>query len=866
MASIVGGESDGSYNLLNGGKRFSGYGDHPYASTNKNTGYGVAAGKYQFMPGTWNDYKRKLKLPDFSPQSQEIAALALARDRYRAKTGGNLDRDLEAGKVMQAARALSPTWTSLPGGAERNKHTASFLNRFQRNLGAPMQLADNSQYGGAMTDAKPRDEDFSDIFGEWQPSSRFAAPKPEQKPNVPDSEVADIFGQSWQPSARYAAPQPEQAIVAPTGGFNPNPQTKREALTIDDIPERDALTDLAMGGYRGLKDVGAGLVQANEMLANFNPLANLGGMGQYRKDAAQWIDKENRVDLERYKAGGYEDAPFASGGRIVGNVLPMMIPGAGGVPVTGMIPRIGQGAAVGAGSNVVIGTGRNPDADMGDLAKTGAIFGAGGSAVGGIVGKGITKAAGAATGTGAKVGDTAIKRLLDASAPGMDDMAAAARLRGAMQQGNTTLVPGASPTVPQAAMLPGVSQVRRDVNNFGANALQDKEAIQEAARIAALQSVKDTTGLTAQDAAQAAGQTIAKQLRGAHQAAKTETSALYNDPTLQSSIVPVVGNNLKKIYDDAFVVAGRPLGSDPTLKAAAEVLDSVQALPFSEINRVRSLVSGVASDFGKDPTVRRAATQMTKDIDDMLGQLPAFAPAKAARAQQGDLYERGLVGKVTGRKSSGDYQLDDDAIPRSLLSTSAGQTKRVEQFGAVADNQSLDAAQTAFMADLMERAGRNVGTDAQKLLPSQLSGYTNKRSGTIDSLFSGEQKATIGNVVKDAERAAAADTLGKATGSNTMQNMHGSLNLGLFDNPLLNAAGNVAGRVPLAGDAVRAGVQGIKNSKRQTLANELAELLSDPKMTEEALVAYLRAIRGTQAGSQAGLLGAIGAGQGASGR
>ena len=45
MDSIVGGESDGSYNLLNGGKRFSGYSDHPYASTNKNTGYGVAAGK-----------------------------------------------------------------------------------------------------------------------------------------------------------------------------------------------------------------------------------------------------------------------------------------------------------------------------------------------------------------------------------------------------------------------------------------------------------------------------------------------------------------------------------------------------------------------------------------------------------------------------------------------------------------------------------------------------------------------------------------------------------------------------------------------------------------------------------------------------
>ena len=185
----------------------------------------------------------------------------------------------------------------------------------------------------------------------------------------------------------------------------------------------------------------------------------------------------------------------------------------------------------------------------------------------------------------------------------------------------------------------------------------------------------------------------------------------------------------------------------------------------------------------------------------------------------------------------------------------------------MADNQSLDAAQKAFMADLMQRAGRDIGTDAQHLLPKTLGDYTKARSGMTQELFSGVQRNALGNVVKDAERAARAARHGKVNeGSNTVQNIHGALNLGLWDNKLLNGVATLGGSVPIASNAVKAAVEGIKNSKRQSLANELATLLSDPKLTDEALTAYLRSIRGSQVGGTAGLLGAIGAGQGASGR
>lgn len=161
-----------------------------------------------------------------------------------------------AGKALERARTFEEATSVIRAKYERPANKTGEEDKWRISKGRPilgqlsggklppMQLADNSQYGGAMTDTKPRDEDFSEIFVAWQPSNRFAAPKSEQKPNVPDSEVADIFGQSWQPSARYAAPNPaaptaEMSAMTPdqliaaypaiTGDVPPIPGTPEEA-------------------------------------------------------------------------------------------------------------------------------------------------------------------------------------------------------------------------------------------------------------------------------------------------------------------------------------------------------------------------------------------------------------------------------------------------------------------------------------------------------------------------------------------------------------------------------------------------------------------------------------------------------------
>lgn len=68
-----------------------------------------AAGRYQFLSATWDMCKQALDLPDFSPASQEGAAIFLIKNR------GALG-DVDAGKLTRALEKTSWEWASLPPG------------------------------------------------------------------------------------------------------------------------------------------------------------------------------------------------------------------------------------------------------------------------------------------------------------------------------------------------------------------------------------------------------------------------------------------------------------------------------------------------------------------------------------------------------------------------------------------------------------------------------------------------------------------------------------------------------------------------------------------------------------------------------
>lgn len=103
---------NGGYNTVFGGEQVEDLSKHPkvyknYTDLSGNTIKTSAAGRYQIVGVTNDGLNKSLKLPDFSPESQDIMAIELIRRR------GALD-DVLRGDYKAAINKLGSEWASLP--------------------------------------------------------------------------------------------------------------------------------------------------------------------------------------------------------------------------------------------------------------------------------------------------------------------------------------------------------------------------------------------------------------------------------------------------------------------------------------------------------------------------------------------------------------------------------------------------------------------------------------------------------------------------------------------------------------------------------------------------------------------------------
>lgn len=100
------------YRVAFGGEQIQDLSAHPnirkqFKQTDGKTNVTTAAGAYQFIKPTWDGLQKRLNLPDFSPRSQDIAAVALLQEN------GALPYVLK-GDFETAVVKSGPTWASLP--------------------------------------------------------------------------------------------------------------------------------------------------------------------------------------------------------------------------------------------------------------------------------------------------------------------------------------------------------------------------------------------------------------------------------------------------------------------------------------------------------------------------------------------------------------------------------------------------------------------------------------------------------------------------------------------------------------------------------------------------------------------------------
>lgn len=129
--------SDNGYNVLVGStplrpRLFESYAGHPRVRVQLNPRLAsTAAGRYQFLSSTWDRLARLLSLPDFSPESQDRAAVELLR-QSRA-----LER-VRAGDPVRAAYLCRRIWASLPGAGygQREQRLDRLLDVYRRAGGS----------------------------------------------------------------------------------------------------------------------------------------------------------------------------------------------------------------------------------------------------------------------------------------------------------------------------------------------------------------------------------------------------------------------------------------------------------------------------------------------------------------------------------------------------------------------------------------------------------------------------------------------------------------------------------------------------------------------------------------------------------
>lgn len=117
------------YDVVVGGKLLMcDYRDHPRVVVRLNAKLASsAAGRYQILARYFDAYKKLLKLPDFSPPSQDAIALQMIQEQ-KALTAVNI------GDLKMAVERCANIWASLPG-AGYGQHENTFNSLMVKYMG-----------------------------------------------------------------------------------------------------------------------------------------------------------------------------------------------------------------------------------------------------------------------------------------------------------------------------------------------------------------------------------------------------------------------------------------------------------------------------------------------------------------------------------------------------------------------------------------------------------------------------------------------------------------------------------------------------------------------------------------------------------
>lgn len=180
------------YNTLFGNQRIDNLSSHPnirkaFKQTDGKTNYTTAAGRYQFLNGTWNGLARQYGFRDFGARNQDLGAVALIAQR------GAIN-DVINGNWQGAIKKLGPEWASLPTSRyAQNKRGWDFVNK---HLGSNITGLPQHQAQRRQQTPQPKfiSNDMAAKLFSTQQKQQVSQPK-----YLDDNQVKQLFGQQQAP-------------------------------------------------------------------------------------------------------------------------------------------------------------------------------------------------------------------------------------------------------------------------------------------------------------------------------------------------------------------------------------------------------------------------------------------------------------------------------------------------------------------------------------------------------------------------------------------------------------------------------------------------------------------------------------------
>jgi len=125
-------DEPGGYYRIVGGQMFNDDSQHPNVKVfvKRYNVWSTAAGAYQIIGPTWRGLVKQYGFEDFSPDSQDEAAVALIAGRKALE-------DVKAGRFEEAIAKCSLEWASLPGSTagQRTEDMESVKEVYTENGG-----------------------------------------------------------------------------------------------------------------------------------------------------------------------------------------------------------------------------------------------------------------------------------------------------------------------------------------------------------------------------------------------------------------------------------------------------------------------------------------------------------------------------------------------------------------------------------------------------------------------------------------------------------------------------------------------------------------------------------------------------------